>query len=128
MVTDLRGKFKVLDDNLAAFRESVEIAGDYSPSLEENRLLEWLSRVSELPGKSTVRIAILLLRKAMTLGRKWHIMIAPKDRDDIAISRVAAYEALVSMEAAGLVSVRHCRGRSALVSIIDADSRRESGE
>ena len=92
---------------------------DYTPAPAECRLLAWLSQAAELPGKATVRMALLVMRAATTCGRKQHLMIMPNSVAKAGMSRVAAYEGLRSLETAGLVTVKRCRGRSPLVTIVD---------
>ena len=95
---------------------------DYFPTPGERRLLAWLSHVAGLPGKATVRMALLLLRSAIACRRKQHPMIIPKSVAKAGMSRVAAYEGLRALETAGLVTVKRCRGRSPLVTIVDENA------
>lgn len=99
--------------------------GDYSPTPGECRLLAWLAHVAELPGKATVRMALLVQHSATKYGRKQHLMVTPKKITEAGMSRVAAYEGLRALESAGLVTVKRCRGRSPLVTIVD---QQDTGE
>lgn len=96
---------------------------DYSPTPAERRLLDWLTQVAELPGKAAVRVALLLLQLATVLKRKQFIMMRSKSVMNTGMSRVAAYEGLRELETAGLVSVKRCRGRSPLVTIVETSAR-----
>lgn len=93
--------------------------GDYSPAPGERRLLAWFSHVAELPGKATVRMALLVQRSAAKYRRKQHLLVTPKGVTQAGMSRVAAYEGLRALELAGLVTVKRCRGCSPLVTIVD---------
>lgn len=92
---------------------------DYFPSPGERSLFSWLKLAAELPGKATFRMAILLLQSAIDCCRKQHLMITPKRVTSARMSRVAAYEGLRALEGAGLVTVKRCRGRSPLVTIVE---------
>ncbi len=93
---------------------------NYFPTLGERQLLAWLVAATDLPGKATIRMALLVLQSAATCGRKQHLAITPQRLATTEMSRVAAYEGLRWLESAGLVSVKRCRGRSPLVTILDA--------
>ena len=92
---------------------------DYSPTSGERRLIDWLSKVAELPGKATFRMALLVLRSASTYGRRQHLMVGPESVATAGVSRVAAYEGLRTLESAGLVTIKRCRGSSPLVTIVE---------
>lgn len=98
---------------------------DYHPTPGERRLLTWLSQVTQLPGKATFRMAVLVLQSATTHGRKRHLRVTPKGVASAGMSRVAAYEGLRALELAGLVTVKRCRGRSPLVTIVDQPSTQQ---
>lgn len=104
--------------------ESLWCDRDYSPTPGERRLLAWLNQVADLPGKATVRMALLILHSATICHRKQHLMITPKNVTTTGMSRVAAYEGLRALEEAGLVTVNRCRGRSPLVTIVEKDCLR----
>ncbi len=92
---------------------------DYCSTLAERQLLAWLTAAADLPGKSTIRTALLALELATMCGRKQHLGITPQSVATAGLSRVAAYEGLRLLESAGLVRVTRCRGRSPLVTILD---------
>lgn len=108
----------------STFGSSPWCSRDYYPTPSERRLLGWLNRVADLPGKATVRMALLVLQSATDCGRRQHLMITPKKVTAARMSRVAAYEGLRALEEAGLVTVNRCRGRSPLVTIVEKDGLR----
>lgn len=95
---------------------------DYSPSPGERSLLAWLKQAAELPGKATFRMAILVLQAAIDCRRKQHLMINPQKTWSARMSRVAAYEGLRALEEARLVTVKRCRGRSPLVTVVEVNN------
>ena len=95
---------------------------DYSPTPGERRLLIWLEQAVALPGKATIRMALLVLQLATICHRKRHLMVRPKEISTNGMSRVAAYEGLRTLELAGMVTVKRCRGLSPLVTIVEGGS------
>ena len=78
----------------------------------------WLSKAATLSGKAPLLVAIAIICTAVKIGRVSNVMLAPTVMRRHSISRQSAYRGLASLEAAGLVTVRRCKGRSPLVSLI----------
>jgi len=110
---------EAVECDLESLHESLKSEEEYVPSSEEQSQLAWLALATNLPGKSAVRLAVLILQLAEKHGRKRHLLITPCRLADSSISRVAGYEGLVALEVAGLVEVNRCRGRNPLVSILE---------
>lgn len=102
--------------NLA--KNSMFYQPDYFPSKRERSLLAWFSRVAALPGRATIRMAVLLASSAMRLKRKQYIPVTPQATRGAGMCRVAAWRATQELENAGLIIVKHKRGSHPLVTIV----------
>ena len=79
--------------------------------------IEWLRAAVKLPGQSPVAIALELVELSSRCGRQENLLLTPRSVARTGLTRVSAFRALRTLEAAGLASVRRHKGRSPLVAI-----------
>lgn len=83
--------------------------------------IEWISKVTLLPGKAlNVGIALMYL-KGLTKSDE-NLMLTDKIFKTFNVSRKSVYKVLALMEKAGLIQVERTQGRKNRIKIIDSSS------
>lgn len=78
----------------------------------------WISAAGRLPGKALHVAVALQMQVAMARGVE--VRLSGDRLHEIGVDRHSAYRALKALEEAGLASVKRHRGRSPVVTLLDA--------
>lgn len=83
--------------------------------------LRFLRRAIDVPGKTALITAVILVIQSVRLERTRHILLTPKVIDSYGLSRFAVYRGLRALEASGLIQVDRQRGRGPIVSFASTE-------
>ena len=69
---------QTLSDNLHSLLGGLILERDSSVTEDERKLIAWLERAADLPGKTPVRLAILIQKMAAKYGRKIRLTLTKR--------------------------------------------------
>ena len=111
----------VWDINASAFRSLDEVKPMAAHRFIKGPIpLQWLVKAAELPGKAPV--VALVLWWIRGLCKSATFQLKSQATREFCVSRDAVYDALKGLERLGLISVVRHRGRSPVVTILEAQA------
>jgi len=83
--------------------------------------LKFLRQAIDVPGKTALITAVILVIQSVRLERMRHILLTPRVIDSYGLSRFAVYRGLRALEESSLIQVDRQRGRGPIVSFVSTE-------
>jgi hypothetical protein len=118
-------QFRLPEKTHPATTTRIKSAGKSAPRKQKTLFIKgpislpWLRKVHLLPGITALPLGLLLWFQAGLERRKYDLKLTPKLRGHFGLKDRAVYDAIIVLEAAGLISVQRSPGRCLRVTILD---------